>query len=62
MYATVEQITSWAVWAERTGEDDRPLILCEYSHAMGNSNGGLSDYWDAFRTYKALSGGFVWDW
>ncbi|MEM7321702.1 MAG: glycoside hydrolase family 2 TIM barrel-domain containing protein [Actinomycetota bacterium] len=62
MYATVSQIRSWAEWAERTGEDDRPLILCEYSHAMGNSNGGLADYWAAFRDLPALSGGFVWDW
>lgn len=62
MYATVEQITGWARWAERTGDDDRPLILCEYNHAMGNTNGGLADYWDAFRTHPALGGGFVWDW
>lgn len=62
MYATVEQITSWARWAEETELDDRPLILCEYSHAMGNSNGGLADYWNAFWTEPALGGGFVWDW
>ncbi len=62
MYATVEQISSWAEWAERSGQDDRPLILCEYSHAMGNSNGGLADYWSAFRSLPALGGGFVWDW
>ena len=62
MYATLEQITSWAEWADRTKSDDRPLIMCEYSHAMGNSNGGLSDYWDAFWSYPALGGGFVWDW
>ncbi len=62
MYATVAQITSWARWAERTGEDDRPLILCEYNHAMGNTNGGLADYWDAFWNNPALGGGFVWDW
>ncbi len=62
MYASVEQITEWAEWAHRTNADDRPLILCEYSHAMGNSNGGLADYWDAFWTHDALSGGFVWDW
>ncbi len=62
MYASVEQITDWARWAEETAGDDRPLILCEYSHAMGNSNGGLADYWDAFFGYDALGGGFVWDW
>jgi len=62
MYAPVEDIVSWAEWADRTDGDDRPLILCEYSHAMGNSNGGLDDYWAAFRAHDALSGGFVWDW
>jgi beta-galactosidase len=62
MYASVESIVSWAEWAESSGADDRPLILCEYSHAMGNSNGGLIDYWTAFRSQRALSGGFVWDW
>ncbi len=62
MYATVDQIDEWAEWAERTGEDDRPLILCEYSHAMGNSNGGLVDYFNAFESRPALGGGFVWDW
>lgn len=45
---------------------DRPLILCEYSHAMGNSNGGLADVWDAvdasFRAGGPLQGGFVWEW
>ena len=40
----------------------RPLILCEYSHAMGNSNGSLADYWDAFRAGRLLQGGFVWEW
>ena len=62
MYATVEQVTEWASWANSSGDDDRPLILCEYSHAMGNSNGGLAGYWEAFWTHDALGGGFVWDW
>ena len=62
MYATVQQIREWAEWADETAGDDRPLILCEYSHAMGNSNGGLADYWDAFWSHPALCGGFVWDW
>ncbi len=42
--------------------DPRPLILCEYSHAMGNSNGGLADYFHAFTTLPGLQGGFIWDW
>ncbi|NOX89190.1 MAG: DUF4981 domain-containing protein, partial [Calditrichaeota bacterium] len=41
---------------------DRPLILCEYSHAMGNSNGNLSDYWEIIEKYPNLQGGFIWDW
>ena len=42
--------------------DDRPMVLCEYSHAMGNSVGNLKEYWDAIRTHKRLIGGFIWDW
>ena len=38
------------------------MILCEYSHAMGNSNGSLGDYWDAFETHHGLQGGFIWEW
>lgn len=62
MYSSVQEITEWAQWAESTRSDDRPLLLCEYSHSMGNSNGGLADYWAAFRSEPALAGGFVWDW
>ena len=40
----------------------RPLILCEYSHAMGNSLGNFKDYWDVIRKYDVLQGGFIWDW
>ena len=43
-------------------EDDRPLILCEYSHAMGNSNGNFKDYWTLIRSEPQLQGGFVWEW
>ncbi|MCW8849621.1 MAG: DUF4981 domain-containing protein [Melioribacteraceae bacterium] len=42
--------------------NDRPLILCEYEHAMGNSEGNLKDYWDAIEKYSNLQGGFIWDW
>ncbi len=58
MYPTIDQIVGWA---EAT-DDPRPLIMCEYSHAMGNSNGSLADYWDAIRTTPGLQGGFIWDW
>ncbi|MGA0878908.1 MAG: glycoside hydrolase family 2 TIM barrel-domain containing protein, partial [Ilumatobacteraceae bacterium] len=40
----------------------RPLIMCEYSHAMGNSNGGLAAYWDAIDRHRNLQGGFIWEW
>ncbi len=40
----------------------RPLIQCEYNHAMGNSSGNLADYWDIFRKERLLQGGFIWDW
>ena len=40
----------------------RPLILCEFAHAMGNSVGNLVDYWNTFEKYKSLQGGFIWDW
>ena len=59
MYADVDSIEAWA--AKKT-DDPRPLILCEYSHAMGNSNGGLADYFAAFRQHDALQGGFIWEW
>ncbi len=42
-------------------EDAKPLIQCEYSHAMGNSSGGLKDYWDLVRKYPKYQGGFIWD-
>ncbi|WP_115854004.1 glycoside hydrolase family 2 TIM barrel-domain containing protein [Kushneria indalinina] len=48
-------------WIARPGET-RPLILCEYAHAMGNSLGSLDRYWAAFRKYPRLQGGFIWDW
>lgn len=40
----------------------RPLIQCEYQHAMGNSNGNFQDYWEDIMAYPALQGGFIWDW
>lgn len=40
----------------------KPLILCEYAHAMGNSVGNLQDYWDVIGSHAKLQGGFIWDW
>jgi beta-galactosidase len=42
--------------------EKRPLVLCEYSHAMGNGPGDLKDYWDLFYSNPRLAGGFVWEW
>ena len=42
--------------------DPRPLMLCEYSHAMGNSNGNIAKYWQAFTAGTRLIGGAIWDW
>ncbi len=60
MYSSPQQITEWA--KNDLPRDRRALILCEYSHAMGNSNGCLSDYWYAFENYHGLQGGFIWEW
>ena len=62
MYPPIDFIVAWAQWAEKTKADDRPMILCEFSHAMGNSNGSIADYVDAFYELPALGGGFVWEW
>ena len=43
------------------GDNVRPLIQCEYAHAMGNSIGGFKEYWDIIRKYPKYQGGFIWD-
>ncbi len=58
MYLEVDELIAWS----RRGNDQRPCIPCEYSHAMGNSNGGLKEYWEAFNKYDGLQGGFIWEW
>jgi beta-galactosidase len=58
MYPEVERVEAWA----KSNDDTRPMILCEYSHAMGNSNGGLADYYALFDRYDQLQGGFIWEW
>ncbi len=42
--------------------DERPIIMCEYSHAMGNSNGGIDGYWAHIQSADRSWGGFIWDW
>jgi beta-galactosidase len=51
-------------YIERYGKEqqERPLIMCEYAHAMGNSTGNFQDYWDVIEKYDQLQGGSIWDW
>ncbi|MEA3183965.1 MAG: beta-galactosidase, partial [Ilumatobacteraceae bacterium] len=58
MYPEISAIRQYG----EDGAGDRPLILCEYSHAMGNSNGSLADYWATITTTPGLQGGFIWEW
>ncbi|MEV0845605.1 glycoside hydrolase family 2 TIM barrel-domain containing protein [Streptomyces sp. NPDC049954] len=57
MYTKPADVEAYGKSGEQT-----PFILCEYAHAMGNSNGNLKEYWDIFERYPNLHGGFVWDW
>jgi beta-galactosidase len=57
MYARIPRLIRYAEQRQ-----DRPLILCEYAHAMGNSVGNLVDYWDVIEKYDHLQGGCIWDW
>jgi len=58
MYPTIESLAAHA--ADK--DEQRPVIMCEYAHAMGNSPGALKEYWDIIRAYPRAVGGFVWDW
>jgi beta-galactosidase len=57
MYTSPQGVEQYA-----RNNPQKPFILCEYSHAMGNSCGGLHVYWDIFEKYPVLQGGFIWDW
>ena len=58
MYARIDNIERYA----KNPNSDRPLILCEYAHAMGNSLGNFQEYWDVIEKYPLLQGGCIWDW
>ncbi len=60
MYPRPWDIEHYANNAYKT--EKRPLIMCEYAHAMGNSLGGFDDYWTIIKKYPALQGGCIWDW
>ena len=57
MYPLIPQLVRYA-----ENNPERPLIMCEYAHAMGNSVGNLQEYWDVIEKYDVLQGGFIWDW
>ncbi len=52
---------SLATFGQNRADSPRPLIMCEYAHAMGNSMGNFKDYWDIIKKYPVLQGGFIWD-
>jgi hypothetical protein len=58
MYPPIEMIRQYGA----DGIGRRPLSMCEYSHAMGNSNGSLADYWATITSTPGLQGGFIWEW
>ncbi|MEG1617795.1 MAG: glycoside hydrolase family 2 TIM barrel-domain containing protein [Bacteroidales bacterium] len=58
MYEKAEGMEQYAL----SPDADRPLIQCEYAHAMGNSLGDFQDYWDVIEKYDILQGGCIWDW
>lgn len=57
MYKKIDVLINHALY-----QPTKPLILCEYAHAMGNSVGNLQDYWDVIEKYPSLQGGHIWDW
>ena len=57
MYPSLEYLESYA-----KNNPYRPFIMCEYAHAMGNSVGNLTDYWELIEQFDCLQGGFIWDW
>ncbi len=57
MYCNYERMEKYAT----DDKYQKPLIQCEYAHAMGNSQGGFKEYWDLIRKYPKLQGGFIWD-
>ena len=58
MYPTVAELERMAL----NPRIDRPVLMCEYAHSMGNSTGGLNDYWTVIRSHAGLLGGHIWDW
>ena len=61
MYPTPSKLETYAARYE-LDPCARPLIMCEYAHAMGNSCGGIAEYWRIINAHGVLQGGFIWDW
>ena len=57
MYPLYEQVEEYC-----ESEPDKPMILCEYCHSMGNGAGDYEDYFEMIETYDCLCGGFIWEW
>lgn len=57
MYPRPQKLIDYA-----SNDPDKPCIMIEYCHAMGNSVGNMQDYWDIIKQYPVLQGGFIWDW
>jgi beta-galactosidase len=58
MYHLIGQLEGYC----KLEDENRPLIMCEYTHSMNNSTGNLQDYWDVIEAHPQLQGGFIWDW
>ncbi len=58
MYPSLENMIKYA----QRDDVERPYIMCEYSHAMGNSSGNFQEYWDIINSSPHMQGGFIWDW
>lgn len=57
MYASMTALKKYV-----DSNPDKPYLICEYAHAMGNGPGDMEDYWQFFQAHKCMSGGFVWEW
>ncbi|MBN2594763.1 MAG: DUF4981 domain-containing protein [Sedimentisphaerales bacterium] len=62
IYCPMYPLIPWLIKYADANDTYRPLIMCEYCHAMGNSVGNLQDYWDVIESHKYLQGGSIWDW
>jgi beta-galactosidase len=58
MYPSLDRLKQMA----KLDKTERPILICEYSHAMGNSNGHFKEYWDLFESHPRMIGGYIWDW